>query len=175
VYDVKKTLKPDAKATPEEISAANQTALFEKAAALFHQRDFAKARPLFEQAAVGPLVEIAHAARMHQRMCDRRLASEEVVLKTPDEHYNYAISLVNRGNPRDAVDLLRKAVAAKPDAGHYHYALALASGLTGDMGAAAEHLRRAIEIEPGNRVAARNDPDFHVLGQDPRLREILSG
>ena len=37
------------------------------------------------------------------------------------------------------------------------------------------HLRRAIDLQPSNRIAALNDPDFHSIAQNPTIREILNG
>jgi hypothetical protein len=34
-------------------------------------------------------------------------------------------------------------------------------------------MKRAIELRPQNRVAARNDPDFAEIGEQPPLAELL--
>ena len=60
-----------------------------------------------------------------------------------------------------------------PQAGHLHYAMALLSGLEGDYAASARFLARAIELEPANRSAARNDADFHDILRRPELRAVL--
>lgn len=167
-------MKQENSTTTQEIDAEQQGQAFEKAMALFNKRDFAKALPLFQQAGRGPVTEMAHVAKTHARMCERRLAGAQPVLQSPEDHYNYAIGLLNQGRVDDAAHLLRKAIAAKDDADHYHYALALASGLKGEMESSAAHLRKAIELQPGNRVTARNDPEFGALAQHPLIREILN-
>jgi hypothetical protein len=64
----------------------------------------------------------------------------------------------------------------KPDTDHYHYALALCAGQRGDMVIAASHLRRAIDLQPSNRICgAGTTPDFHSIAQNPTIREILNG
>jgi len=141
--------------------------------ALFHKRDFAKARELFEKAASGPAVEMAHAAQMRIRICDSRLADSGPALKTLEDHYNYGITLMNRGDLATAQNHLKKAVSGNAKADHFHYAMALCSGLMGDIGASAAHLRKAIELSPGNRIAALNDAEFKSLVSHPALREIL--
>jgi tetratricopeptide (TPR) repeat protein len=141
---------------------------------LFHAREFSNAKALFERAARGPGVEIAHAARMHARMCERRLQAGGPVLQTAEDRYNYGVALMNQGRLSEAADQLRKAVGENDRAGHYHYALALCCALQGDAPGSAGHLRRAIQIEPGNRIAAINDPDFRRVASHPSLRDLLA-
>ena len=171
------SLKKDSKPSPETATVPSPTReqqadLFEQAMRLFHRRDFAGARTLFLQAAAGPVVEVGHSAKMHARMCERRLAAEPS-LQTPEELYNYGVALLNQGRLREAEEHLRNAIAGKGEAGHFHYAMALCSVLLGDLASAARHLRRAIEIEPGNRIAALNDPDFQRLAGHAMLRDVL--
>ena len=47
-------------------------------------------------------------------------------------------------------------------------ALALAQALSGDVASAYDHLKRAIELEPRNRLIARQDADFApIVNQQP--------
>jgi len=154
-----------------EIKEQSQT--FDKAMALFHKRDFARAKELFQKAASGPVVEMAHAAQMRIRICESRLADSGPVLKTLEDHYNYGITLMNRGDLETAQNHLRRAVSGNAKADHFHYAMALCSGLMGDISTSVAHLKKAIELAPGNRIAARNDTEFKSLVAHPALREIL--
>ncbi len=173
----KGTLKPETKANepkaPGGQELKEQAQLFDKAMTLFHKRDFAKAGELFLKAAAGPAVEVAHSAQMRARICEARSAPAEPQLKTGEDYYNYGVSLMNGGNLEKAEHHLRKAVATQSDNDHFHYALALCCGLRGDYANSASHLRRAIEIEPSSRIAARNDSEFQSLSGQPALREIL--
>lgn len=151
-----------------------QTRLYDKAMKLFSSGDFARARETFDQVVAGPSSDIAHAARMHRSVCDRRLESGEVVLEGPEEHYNYAIALINRRRLSEAQDHLMKALDAKPArTDHIHYAMAICFGLQGDLRKAAEHLQRAIALDPRNRASARNDPDFESFASAPEIRQLL--
>jgi tetratricopeptide (TPR) repeat protein len=165
--------RAETRPSPAEPPAADQTQVFEKAMALFQRREFAKARDLFQRATTGPLAEVSHAANMHIRMCDRRIGGAAPPLRTPDDHYNYGITLINQHRLDEAEAQLRKAVAGNERAGHYHYALALCCGLRGNLPDAVVHLRRAIEIEPANRIAAVNDADFQSMAGHAALRELL--
>jgi hypothetical protein len=51
-----------------------------------------------------------------------------------------------------------------------HYALALAQALGGDIDSARNHLARAIELEPRNRLIARQDADFAPLARQHRAQ-----
>lgn len=168
--DSKPAEKPDPSEDPRE-----QNHNFEKAMAWFHKRDFARAHEFFSKAAQGPVAEMRHAAQMHLRMCERRMADRVPELRTPEDKYNFAISLMNRGDLEQAETLLKKAIADRSSADHFHYALALCRGLKGDAHGAAEHLRRAIELQPSNRIAARNEPDFQAILHQPPLRALLGG
>ena len=127
---------------------------------LFHARQLGEAKELFLAATSGPDRAVSHRAALHARMCDSRLESSSVVLSTPDDHYNYAITLINSRNFAAAQEHLRAALAAEPSADHVLYALAACQGLTGDLQGAYENLKRAIDLQPSNRLAARHDPDF---------------
>jgi hypothetical protein len=62
----------------------------------------------------------------------------------------------------------------KPDAEYIVYTMALCCGLSGDGNGACENLKRAIELEPKNRILARQDPEFAILSQQiPALRALL--
>ncbi len=150
-----------------------QRDLFEKAAALFHAGEFERARELFVKAQEGDNREMTHSARLHARMCEQRIASREPELRTPEDHYNYAITLVNRRELGAAERHLNKALSLAGDQGYLHYAMALCRGLQGDIEGAYQHLRRSIELEPRHRVMARNDPDFQEFAARPPLRSLL--
>jgi tetratricopeptide (TPR) repeat protein len=154
--------------------AQEQAGAFERAVRLFQDREFKAAKALFARAAQGPAIEIVHAAQMHIRMCDRRLAGGAVAPKTAEERYNFGIALMNQGRHREAEEHLREALSENDSAGHFHYALALCCVLQGDATRSASYLRRAIQLEPGNRIAALNDPDFQRAAAHPDLRDLLA-
>lgn len=155
--------------------AQEQAAVFDKAAQLFQRKDFARAKELFLAASGGPAAELSHAAQMHIRMCERRMGDGAAAVRSPDELYTLGISMLNRGDYAGAKASLEKALGQKPDADYLHYALALCTGQGGDPAAAASHLKRAIELQPANRIAALNDAEFHALCQHAAIREVLNG
>ncbi|MBM3814863.1 MAG: tetratricopeptide repeat protein [Acidimicrobiia bacterium] len=168
-----KTIETKKPVTAQDSQQKEQAQNFERAMALFHKRDFGKAQEHFEKALAGPAVEISHAAQMHLKICERRLAGSGPVLKTGEDHYNFGVTLMNRGELEQAEQHLRKAVQADSSGDHFHYALALCYGLRGNMEGSARHLQKAIELAPTNRVAARNDAEFQSLASHAALRAIL--
>ena len=68
---------------------------------------------------------------------------------------------------------LETALAMTPQADHVHYALALAQALGGDLETARDHLERAIELEPRNRLIARQDADFSAVARHPMFDTLL--
>jgi tetratricopeptide (TPR) repeat protein len=155
------------------VDGRQQAETYERAIQLFHARNYAAALPLFEAAAGGPLGGMAHSARLHVRICARRMAASEPALRTADEHYDYAIALMNTRRFAQAERHLLQAAVEAPKGDHIYYALALCRGLAGDLRAAYAHLKRAIELQPRNRMHARNDPDFARIGQLPPLAGLL--
>ena len=162
-------------AAAAEARAATQAQLksFEQAVRLFHTRKFAEARELFVKASTGPNREMAHNAELHIRMCDRRLEKPAVNLKTAEDHYNYAVAMINARNLADAQRHLEAALAMEPKADHVLYALALAKGLSGDIEGAHDHLKHAIDLEPRNRISARQDADFATFSSQPQIQQLL--
>jgi tetratricopeptide (TPR) repeat protein len=153
--------------------AQAQLKAFEQAVRLFHAAKFADAREQFAKAVSGPNREMGHNAELHIRMCDRRIAKPVVDLKTAEEHYNYGVAMVNARNLTDARQHLETALKLQPDADHVHYALALCKGLSGDIDGACENLKRAIDLEPRNRISARQDADFSGFSSHPQIQQLL--
>jgi tetratricopeptide (TPR) repeat protein len=154
-------------------SALPQLAAFEAAMKLFHTRQLTEARVLFQQAATGTERDVAQRAQLHIAMCDRRLQQTSVSFGTAEECYNYGVALINARNVAEARIHLEKALAIAPGSDYIHYALALAQALSGDLATAHENLRRAIELEPRNRLLARQDADFAPLANQAPFRSLL--
>jgi 2-polyprenyl-3-methyl-5-hydroxy-6-metoxy-1,4-benzoquinol methylase/TPR repeat protein len=60
------------------------------------------------------------------------------------------------GRPRDAVDLIGKAIAANDKIAAYHGGIAEAYRVLGEPQAAVEHYRKAVALDPGYREAQHN-------------------
>jgi tetratricopeptide (TPR) repeat protein len=165
---------PDgAVALAQPLNAARQLSSFEAAMKLFHARKLQDARVLFQTAAGGPERDVAQRARLHIAMCDRRLQQTTVNLRSAEDHYNYGVALINSRNIAEARSHLERALQMAPGSDHIHYALALAQALSGDVINAHENLKRAIELEPRNRIMARQDADFAPLANQPPFDTLI--
>lgn len=170
----KRTVTRDAAvAVPEALDGARQLRSFEAAMKLFHARRLAEAREQFQIAAAGPESDVAQRARLHIAMCDRRLQQAAPNLSSAEDYYNYGIALINARKIAEARAHLERALEMSPGSDHIHYALALAQALGGDLPKAYENLKRAIELEPRNRILARQDADFAPLATHPPFDALL--
>ena len=162
-----------AAAIPQPVSADRQLASFEAAMKLFHARKLQEALTHFQQAAEGPERDVAHRARLHVAMCERRLQQTALNLRTVEDYYNYGIALLNTRQIDQARTHLERALELSPDADHVFYALAVAQALSGDASGAHDYLKRAIELEPRNRIMARQDGDFASVGGQALFQSLL--
>jgi tetratricopeptide (TPR) repeat protein len=154
-------------------SFEQQLGSFEAAMKLFHARDLKQARELFLQAVEGPGSDVGHRARLHAAMCDRRLEQAAPNLRSAEDYYTYGVAQINMRNLAEARSHLEQALQLAPAADHIYYALALAQALGGDLAGAHENLKRAIELEPRNRIMARQDADFAPLANQPPFDVLL--
>lgn len=160
-------------AVAEPMSSEKQLGSFEAAMKLFHARDLKRAREVFLQAAEGPERDVANRARLHMAMCDRRLEQAAPKLRSAEDYYTYGVAQINARNVADARAHLEQALRLAPAADHIYYALALAQALGGDLAGAHESMKRAIELEPRNRIMARQDADFAPLANQPPFDVLL--
>jgi tetratricopeptide (TPR) repeat protein len=142
---------------------------------LFGRRQFADACNSFREVASGPDSQIADKARSYLQICERKTGGAELQLRSAEDHFNYGVERMNARDLDCARRHLERALALEPQGDHILYTLALCRGLSGDGGGACENLRRAISIEPRNRVIARQDSEFLALAnQFPAVRAVLS-
>jgi len=152
-----------------------QLRTYEQAVQLFAQRKLAEARDRFLEVAKGPAPHISDKARSYAQVCERRTRGSEVKLSTAEDHFNYGVERLNARDVELAKHHLGRALSMQPDADHVLYTLALCCGFAGDGNGACENLKRAIELEPRNRILARQDPEFTALAsQFPGLRALLA-
>jgi tetratricopeptide (TPR) repeat protein len=114
-------------------------------------------------------------ARSYVQVCERRTATVALELHTAEDHFNYGVERLNARDVDRARHHLGCALLLDPRADYILYTMALCCGLAGDGDGAYENLKLAIEVEPRNRILARQDPEFAALVlQLPVLRPLLS-
>ena len=137
------------------------------------EHKFEKAKGLFQKIIAGGSRELADRAAVHLNTCNQHLERAATSFKTPEEHYDYAISLMNLGDYIAAREHLEKLVKQVPNADYVHYGLAALACLTSRHEDALRHLGDTFKLNPALRYQARNDSDFHNLFEDPRFTELL--
>ena len=169
--------KPNGPAGSQSVARSaqeQQLSDYESALKLFSQQRYAECSELFTRVVQGPARNIADKARAYVQVCQRKTARLETEFEDADDHFNYGVERLNARDIENARHHLGRALAMKPDAEYIVYTMALCCGLSGDGSGACENLKRAIELEPKNRILARQDPEFAILSQQiPALRALL--
>ena len=138
------------------------------------EHKFDKAKPHFQKVIAGPAKELSDRANVHLNTCNQHLErSTATQFKTTEEHFDYAVSLMNLGDYVTAREHLDKLLKQAPKADYVVYGLAALDCLTGHVDDALKRLDEALRLNPQLRYQARNDSDFQNLAEDPRFTELL--
>ncbi len=140
---------------------------------LMQERKFERAKSAFLKVVSGPSKELADRVRVHLNACTAALARSSTTFKTPEEHYDYVVSVMNSGDYDSAREHLERMIKQYPKADYIWYGLAVLDALQGRSMDALKHLDDAIRLNPANRIQARNDSDFQNMLDDPRFTELL--
>ena len=137
------------------------------------EHKFEKAKALFQKVVASGLHELADRAAVHLSTCNQRMARGATSFRTPEEHYDYAVSLMNIGDYVGAREHLEKILKQNPKVDYAVYGLSVLDCLTGHYEDSLKGLAEAIRLNTANRFQARNDTDFQNLADDPRFTELI--
>ena len=146
---------------------------YQNAVQLLQEGKFEKARPLFEKLVKDGAPELLERSRTYLAVCERNGKKNGLAFSSPEEQYDYAISLLNTGNYEDARDQFESLLRNGTLTDYAHYGLAILNSITGQAEECLDHLHKAIEMNPQNRIQARGDTDFNDMADDPRFTELL--
>jgi tetratricopeptide (TPR) repeat protein len=146
---------------------------YQSAVLLLQQGKYEKALSLLEKLLPDAPVEIQDRCRMYISTCHRQMETTKLSFLTPEEHYDYSISLLNTGYYEEAREQFKNILTAHPGADYAFYGLAVLGAITGRAQDCLDSLSRAIELNPKNRLQARVDNDFQSMVDDPRFTELL--
>jgi tetratricopeptide (TPR) repeat protein len=132
-----------------------------------------KAKACFEKVIGGPSPELADRASTHLNTCIQHINQDAANFKTPEERYDYAVSLMNMGDYVSAREFFDELTQKHPKLDYVWYGAAALNCLMGSFPDAITKLSEAIRLNPNNRFQARNDSDFKSLSDDPRFTELL--
>ncbi|HEX2917577.1 MAG TPA: tetratricopeptide repeat protein [Edaphobacter sp.] len=154
-------------------SQAHLLADYEAAVRLMQEGKFEKARAAFEKLLASGAGNLADRIRMYINASNAQLGKRETRFSSHEEHYDYAVSLLNDGHYEDAKEQFQTILSQNGDADYAFYGLAVIASMTGDSHTCLEHLTEAIRRNPRNRIQARADSDFQDMADDPRFTELL--
>jgi tetratricopeptide (TPR) repeat protein len=146
---------------------------YESGLRALQEHKFEKAKGHLQKVLSGPNKSLVDRAQVHLLTCDKHLDTPAIQFKTTEEHYDYAVSLINTGDYVTAREHLDKLLKQNPKAEYVLYGLAALHCLTGHVEESLKTLDEAIQVKPGLRFQARNDTDFQNLAEDPRFTELL--
>lgn len=138
-----------------------------------HEHKFEKAKGHLQKVLTGPDKSLSDRAQVHMVTCDRHMEKPALQFKSVEEHYDFAVSLINTGDYVSAREHLDKLLKQQPKSEYVLYGLAALNCLTGHVEESLKTLDEAIQIKPALRFQARNDGDFQNLAEDPRFTELL--
>jgi len=165
---------PKKSAVADDPQVAQALANYEAGLRALQEHKFEKAKAQFEKVLAGPSRELIDRANVHLNTCNQHLERTTTQqFKSVEEHYDYAVSLMNLGDYVSAREHIEKLLKQSPKADFVIYGLAALDCLTGHVEDSLKHLDEALRLNASLRFQARNDSDFHNLAEDPRFTELL--
>lgn len=164
------TAVPDGHAASASASAFHS---YMAAVQLLQQGKFDKALAAFEKLLPAAPPELVERCQMYVTTCRRQMEKPALTFLTPEEHYDYAVSQLNTGYYEEAREQFIAILEKYPEADYAYYGLAILDAFTGQTQECLDHLSRAIDLNPRNRLQARIDNDFQNIVDDPRFTELL--
>lgn len=156
---------------------AGAVAALEAGIKLMYAEDFARAVKAFNKviADYPEEPEIQASAKARIQACEKKLQEKaRAVYRTPDDHYNIAIALMNSGDVDTAMTHLQSALKLAPKADHILYAIAAANALQGNRDQALHYLKQSIHHRAENRFQALQDHDFAVLAEEQAFKDLVT-
>ncbi len=146
---------------------------YEEAVTYMQQGNYSAAHPALETLLKIAPPQLTDRIRMYLSACIAQAHKAPAQFSSPEEKYDYAISLLNNCDYEDAREHLDEIVAGQQDADYAFYGLAVLASITGDSQSCLEKLSEAIRLNGINRIHARSDSDFQHMADDPRFTELL--
>ena len=148
---------------------------YEAAVRLLYRQQFERAIEAFEKVVNtdGHDKEICERALTHIRLCENKMARSRPAPKTAEEHYDFAVTLINEGRYQESIRHLNRALKRNPGCHYVIYALAVCDCRLGNRDRALRHLKRAIDLKAENRFLAQRDADFEPLLRDSRFVSLV--
>ncbi len=161
------------KQVTEDPRHAQAVKSYEEGLRALQERKFEKAKTSLQKVLGGADKALVDRAQVYIAACDHHLETLALHFKTPEEHFDYAISLMNTGDYVTAREHFDKLLKQEAKSDYVLYGMAALHCLTGHPEDSLRTLSEAIQANPALRFQARNDSDFQNLAEDPRFTELL--
>ncbi len=158
---------------PQDGARAELLKQYEKAVTYMQAGNYAAAHPALEALLKSAPPEFTDRIRMYLAACIAQSKKGAAEFSSPEEKYDYAVSLLNDGQYEEAREHLDEIVDSDSSADYGFYGLAVLASITGDTQSCLEKLTQAIRLNAQNRIQARSDSDFQDMVDDPRFTELL--
>ena len=149
----------------------NALKTFETAHKAFWKGDYAKALSGFEKLADQDGLDNTFTDRLlsYIDVCKKRIDNENnSEPKSAEELYLAGVIELNRGEVDDAIGYLKKSIGKDKKNDAYHYTLACAYAIRGEAAETTRTLKTAIEMNPDNKIFARNCTEIAKLAKDDK-------
>src|SRR5260370_3559640 len=146
--------KPPFKADPAFTQAVQN---YEAGLKAIQEHKFEKAKGLLEKIVADGPRELADRARIHLHTCNQHLSEASSSFKTHEEHFDYAVSLMNAGQYEPSRAHMEKILEQNPKADCAYYGMSGVEGPTSQAHSASRNLSDGISLNPQNQYQARND------------------
>ena len=158
---------------PAPLEGSHQLALYESALKALHASKWREAADGFERVIrEGDQPDLINRARRYRLLPrNRSTATEEI---EADDPYLQAVYERNRGNFDAALSIASAGGRRSKDA-RFAYLVASVYVARGELDAAADYLKTAIDLDPMSRVHARNDAEFDDLWASVEHASALRG
>ncbi len=158
---------------PQDKVRAELLKQYETAVTYMQSGNYTAAHPALEALLKTAPPEFTDRIRMYLAACIAQSKKGAAEFSSPEEKYDYAISLLNDGQYEEAREHLHEIVDGDSNADYGFYGLAVLASITGDTQSCLEKLTQAIHLNAQNRIQARSDSDFQDMVDDPRFTELL--
>ena len=155
---------------------AKAVKLYEKGLRALQRKQFTSAATAFREVMkqFPSEQELHERASLYLNICSREAGPKKKLPRTLNEKILAATLALNQRDPAEAIALLEKTTSSHRSDDRLHYMLALAYALRQDETTAADHLVKAIALNPDNRIHAGEEPDFDGIRQTPAFINALS-
>ena len=167
------TSVPPRRSAVEEAAFSQAVHSYQEGLRLLQERKFERAKLLLQKVVQSAPQDLADRAKMHLNTCLQRLEQTAANFRSHEEHYDYAVSLLNTGQHAQAREHLDRILKQAPKSDFAWYGMAVIDCLTERYEESLRNLTEAIRLNAANRFQARNDSDFNNMADDPRFTELL--